>query len=437
MSPHKSNLHHNRALALACAALALGAALGCEGDLLTAEERATLEGLRLAPLAPSPTNAVADNADAAQLGHKFFFDRRFSGPLLEGSDPAMGGIGAKGASGMVACATCHDPVQGGADPRSQSGVSLAAGWTGRNSPTVINAAHGRWQFWDGRKDTLWSQALGPIESPVEQNTTRVHVARVIHKYYRPAYEALFGTMPDLNATRFPEEGRPGMAGFDAMSLEDKVAVNRVFANFGKAIEAYERLLIDKSSPFDRFMAGDQLAMSPAAIRGAKLFVGRAACNECHNGPMMADNKFHNHGVPQIGAKVPSVDMGRAEGINKLLSDEFNSAGDYVDAARSGLLEGLRVADRDVGAFKTPTLRNVNKTAPYMHTGGFDSLWDVVLFYNDAAGTDGFSGTRAPASQVALRLSNEDIADLVEFLRALDGDPLGAVAKAPELPPELP
>jgi cytochrome c peroxidase len=86
---------------------------------------------------------------------------------------------------------------------------------------VINAAHGRWQFWDGRKDTLWSQALAPIENPVEQNTTRVHVARVIHKYYRPAYEALFGTMPDLNATRFPEEGRPGMAGFDAMSWKTR------------------------------------------------------------------------------------------------------------------------------------------------------------------------------------------------------------------------
>ena len=437
MSPQKSNMNPNRAataLACACATLALGGVLGCEGELLTAEEKATLEGLRLGPLPGSPTNAVADNADAAQLGQRFFFDRRFSGPLQEGSDPASGGLGAKGASGMVSCATCHDPARGGADPRTQAGVSLAAGWTGRNSPTVVNAAHARWQFWDGRKDSLWSQALAPLEHPMEQNTTRMEVARVIFQHYRQPYEALFGAMPDLDANRFPPEGRPGMAGFDAMAVEDKVAVNKVFANFGKAIEAYERLLIDKSSPFDRFMGGDPLAMSPAAVRGAKLFVGRAACNECHNGALLADNKFHNHGVPQIGAKVPSVDLGRAEGINKLLDDEFNAAGAYADAARAGLLDGLRVASSDVGAFKTPTLRNVNRTAPYMHTGGFDSLWDVVLFYNDAAGTDGFSGERAPASKVALRLSNDDIADLVEFMRALDGDPLPeALTRAPALP----
>jgi cytochrome c peroxidase len=300
--------------------------------------------------------------------------------------------------------------------------------------TVLNAAHARWQFWDGRKDTLWSQALAPLEAAQEQNSTRVEVARVIFDHYREPYERLFGQMPDMSAGRFPQEGRPGMASFDGMASEDKLAVNRVFANFGKAIEAYERLLVDRSSPFDRFLGGDPLAMTAAAVRGAKLFVGRAACNECHSGPMLADDRFHNHGVPQFGAKVPSVDTGRADGITRLLADEFNSAGAYADAARSGLLEGLKVASTDLGAFKTPTLRNVGKTAPYMHTGGFDSLWDVVLFYSDAAGTDGFSGTRAPASQVALRLSNEDIGDLVEFLRALDGDPLPeALVTAPPLP----
>ena len=274
MSPHKSNRSTTGALAFACAALALGGALGCEGELLTSEERATLDGLRLAPLPASPTNALADNADAAQLGQQFFFDRRFSGPLQEGSDPANGGLGAKGASGMVACATCHDPARGGADPRTQAGRQPGRGLDRAQQPHRASTPPTP----AGSSGTDARTACGarrwrPLEHPLEQNTTRMEVARVIYEHYRQPYEALFGAMPDLDATRFPPDGRPGMAGFDAMSVEDKVAVNRVFANFGKAIEAYERLLVDKSSPFDRFMAGDHAGDEPRrhprrqAVRG--------------------------------------------------------------------------------------------------------------------------------------------------------------------------
>ena len=244
---------------------------------------------------------------------------------------------------------------------------------------MLNAAHARWQFWDGRKDSLWSQALAPLEGPNEQNTSRMHVARVIYEHYRAALREAVRGHARPGRQPLPPDGRPGMAGFDAMAVEDKVAVNRVFANFGKAIEAYERLLVDKSSPFDRFLGGDRPGDDPGAIRGAKLFVGRAACNECHNGPMMADDKFHNHGVPQHRRQGPgSIDLGRAEGIDKLLGDEFNSASDYSRRCPVRAAGGpARRFDADLGAFKTPTLRNVNRTAPYMHTGGFESLWDVV------------------------------------------------------------
>src|SRR6185369_7349930 len=109
----------------------------------------------------------------------------------------------------------------------------------RNAPSVINAAYSSWLFWDGRRDSLWSQALGPVESNHEHNTSRLQVARLIYDKYRGPYETIFGPMPAMNdGTRFPAEGKPGDPAFDGMDAGDRVAVNRVFANFGKAIEAY-------------------------------------------------------------------------------------------------------------------------------------------------------------------------------------------------------
>ena len=420
---------HNRTFVVSLAALLSAAA--CQVDTLTEDERAQLKSMALPALPPSPSNAFADNPAAAQLGQQFFYDKRFSGPLLEASAE----LGPVGTMNTMSCATCHDPARGGADIRPLGGTSLGAAWTGRNSPSVINAAHSPWVFWDGRRDSLWSQALGPIEGDVEENSGRLQLARLIFEKYREPYEKLFGAMPGMDDIgRFPLEGKPGTPEFDNMAMPDKVAVNRVFANFGKAIEAYERQLVDKSSKFDRFLAGDEAQLSPQAIRGARLFVGKAACNECHSGPMMADGRFHNHGVPQHGTKVPATDRGRADGIGKLLADEFNSAGAYSDMNKNDRWSGLHAVDADLGAFKTPTLRNVSKTGPYMHTGGFASLWDVVNWYNQAAGTDGFSGKREAASLVPLKLTNEEMSDLVEFLKALDGDPLPeALTRAPALP----
>jgi cytochrome c peroxidase len=403
---------------------------GCNLGDLTEDERTQLESLRLGPLPPDPSNTFADNPEAAQLGQQFFFDTAFSGELAETSQ-----LGPAGAPAKISCHTCHDPGAGGSDPRPLGGTSLGAAWTGRNAPTVLNAAYAPWLMWDGRRDSLWDQALGPIEGANEHNTTRLEVVRVIYARYRAPYEKLFGPMPAMeDVARFPANGKPGMAAFDGMAPADKVTVNRVFANFGKAIEAYERRLVDKESALERFLAGDVQAFTPGAIRGARLFVGKAACNECHSGATMSDGKFHNHGVPQHGVKIPATDRGRTDGIDQLRNDEFNSGGAYSDMDHPDRWGALKAADADLGAFKTPTLRNVSKTGPYMHTGGFANLWDVVNWYNDAAGTDGFSGRREAASLVPLHLTNQEMADLVEFLKALDGNPLDQhLVDAPALP----
>lgn len=412
-------------------------ACGCADQPFTAVERAALEDLRLMAAPADPTNRFADDPAAARLGHQLFFDPRLSGPLQEVDDDFAGALGEVGDVGKVSCSSCHDPAAGGADRRSRGPTSIGAGWTGRNAPTVLNASLSRWMFWDGRKDTEWSQALAPLESDVEHNISRLALAQVMFTVYRQPYEDIFGPMPPLDdAARFPADGRPGDPAWEAMAAEDQQAVDLIFANVGKAIAAYERGLVDVTSPFDRFMAGDASAMSDAAVRGARLFVGRASCNECHSGPLLADGRFHNHGIAQAGATVPLIDEGRAAALATLLADPFNGKGAFSDDVEVGAAKLAEVGDEGpgaLGAFKTPTLRNVSQSAPYMHTGGFVTLWDAVEWYRRAAGTDGFVGERAAEAEV-LRLSDEDVNDLVAFLLALDGEGIDPeLLSAPELP----
>lgn len=394
---------------------------------VSAEERASYRALLLGRLPPSPGNRYADNAKAAKLGQQFFFDTRFSGPLAVDSD-----LGKAGESGKVACATCHDPARGGTDHRSKPGnTSLGAGFTGRNAPTVFNAAYSPWMFWDGRKDSVWSQALGPVESPVEHNFTRLEVAHLIRTHYRKPYQAVFGKMPDIS--RLPPRGKPGDAEFDALDESDKRKVNTIFANFGKAIEAYERKLVSSNSAFDRFARGDKKALSPSAQLGAKLFFGKAKCSVCHSGPNFTDGQFHNLGVPQQGPNLPASDRGRFAGIPQVTGDEFNGAGSYSDAQLIKQLDKLAPASRDDGAFRTPGLRGIAQTAPYMHTGTLNTLRDVVVFYNAGGGNAGFVGQKDPL-MTPLGLTPEEIDALVEFMKALDGAPLpAALVKAPALP----
>jgi cytochrome c peroxidase len=416
---------------------------GCTDEtVFTSEERDTLAEYRLPVRPPAdPSNQYADDTRAAVLGKRLFFDPRFSGSLGPLNDGVSNGsLGASGATGLVACYSCHQPDHGGTDHRSRPlATSLGAAHTGRNAPSVINAAYsdvaaGGWQFWDGRKDSLWSHALGPPESSVEQNGTRLGFAHVLHDHYQSEYEAVFGPLPEVTDTaRFPGAGKPGDASFDGMAAVDREAINRVYANFGKAIEAYERRLVStgfEPSPFDRMLAGDDGAITPAAVRGAKLFIGKAACNECHRGATFTDFKFHNIGCPQEGDFVLETDVGRFAGVGQLKADIYNRAGAYSDRPDDSHLTALTVVEADRGAFKTATLRNLSKTAPYMHDGVYPNLWDVVNHYNFGGGTGTYSGTKE-VTIAPLLLDAREVDDLVEFLRSLDDGPALATADFPE------
>ena len=426
------------------AALAIAA---CESGDLTPQEEELLSSMVMGPDAvspPDPTNMYADDPDAAALGRMFFWETRFSGALVIGDNGINGALGTSGAMELIACASCHDLKRGGADTRSKGPTSLAAKWTGRNAPTIFNAGFLTFNHWDGRHYPLWNGCAAPIEGAI--GGSRLKLAHRLYELYRADYEALFGAMPDLSDTvRFPTAGKPGQPAWDNMADADKEAINRVWINFGKSVAAFYRQLVDRNSPFDRYMLGEEDALSPAAIRGAKLFVGKASCNECHNGPLLSDGDFHNLGVPQEGPYVPPADVGRSFGINKILSDPLNGAGPFSDAPDVGeeYLSALTPLPAEAvnacgdypscGAFKTSGLRSVALTGPYMHTGGIGTLWDVVEFYSEGGGTDRFVGHKDPSIR-PLNLTDQEISDLVEFLKSLTGEPMpDSLSDPPTLP----
>ncbi len=370
-----------------------------------------------------PTNAVYENEAAARLGQALFYDRRFSGP------------------GTVACATCHDPARSWSDGKP---LAEAVGALPRNTPSLWNVAYNRWFFWDGRKDTLWAQALTPLEDPREHAGSRLQYAHKLAEdpVYARLYEQVFGPLPDLSdRARFPDEGRPvpedpehpHSRAWASMRAGDQDTVNRIFANIGKTIAAFERELVSRSSPFDRFAQGvregdaaRQEALGASALRGLKTFLGPGRCHFCHDGPNFTDLEFHNNRVrPVEGA----VDLARFRGAQLVQADPFNGAGSYSDApeglARTKIATLLQT-DHNVGAFKTPTLRNVALSAPYMHEGQLATLAEVVAFYSTLEGAQ--PGIKMKEKLVQpLGLASQEQADLVAFLESLTD-----VALAPEL-----
>lgn len=439
-----------RASTLAAAGLALGALAICatQGparaqepaadspvDVPTFDARTRKRIARLSPLpAPPPdtTNHYADDPAAAHLGQFLFFDPRLS------------------RDGTISCATCHVPEKGLTDGKP---LAEALGVGPRHTPTLWNVAHQRWFFWDGRADSLWAQALGPIENPVEMGSSRLALAHLVARDdpLADAYEAIFGALPDLSdPERFPAEARP-VAGepehphqlaWDAMSAADRDAVNRVSANAGKAIAAYERKLLRGSAPFDRFVEGladgdrEKLdALEPSAQRGLALFVGRARCVLCHSGPNLSDSEFHNTSAPPLEGH-ELRDPGRYEGSVTVVRDPFNAAGPYSDdttgpaAARIG---ALRQTSESWGEFKTPSLRNLDRSGPYMHQGQFDSLRAVLDFYSTL---EGAAGRNHHQEQILLplRLDEREALDLLSFLGSLAGEPLPAdLLRQPDSP----
>ena len=385
-----------------------------EVDIFPEREWKVIQGLSPLPATPppNPTNRVSDSPDAARLGQMFFFDERLS------------------KDGTVACATCHSPFHGFADVEA---TSLGGGRGTRNAPTLLNVAYNKWQFWDGRADSLWSQALIALEGENEQAGTRLQYAHLIKRLYQKDYETVFGPLPNLaDTTRFPLTGKPGDVPFDNMSDKDKIAVNTVFANIGKAIEAYERLLISRNAPFDQYVAGDLDAISSEAKRGLEIFIGKGQCTLCHNSPNFTDNDFHNVGVPQ--GRLPE-DTGRYDGIKQLLENPFNGGGIYSDNPEVSIktLDLLEPTQQLKGRFKTPTLRNIALTAPYFHTGGYPTILSILRFNGSEIPTTEYAGVRDDTRQ-PLRLNDQEVNDLKEFLLTLTGEsPPEHLLRKPDLP----
>ena len=361
---------------------------------------------------PSPGNKHADDLRAAELGRKLFFDKRMS------------------ANGEVACATCHDPRKFFTDGLDRA---QGIGKTPRSAPTIVGGPWLPFVFWDGRKDSLWSQALGPIEADIEHGFSRTGVAHHLKTHYKSEYEAIFGPLPTLqDKARFPSHARPvdddsGHAhnkAWAAMSAADQLAINTVFANFGKAVEAYERKILPRAAPFDAFACSVKSGAAPkhpkvsdAAIRGLRAFIGPAGCVNCHNGPMLTDEGFHNLGLPGVPG-VSGVDVGRTLGAGKVKADPFSCGGTFSDAEDCDELTYLNPRFEDfVGAFKTPTLRNVATTAPYMHAGQLKTLPDVLKHYKELPGK-----ARIGHRDLVLRQIDPDVSaeDIIAFLKTLTG-----------------
>jgi cytochrome c peroxidase len=361
---------------------------------------------QLPDLPPDPSNRVADDPAAAKLGEALFSDTRFSG------------------NGKVACASCHLADRQFQDDRPRG---LGMGTTDRRTMPIAGTAYSPWLFWDGRKDSQWSQALGPMESPVEHGGDRLQYAHLIAEYYAAPYEALFGPLPDLSA--LPAHAAPtgtpeAVAEWNALGEAERDSVNRVFSNMGKAIAAFERTILPQETRFDRYAdaiaagaepAGDA-ALTEEELQGLRLFVGKAECTKCHNGPLFTDNHFHNTGIPSAGTE---PDLGRALGATQVQADPFNCLGAYSDADQSACAElKYMVADGEdlEGAFKPPSLRGVTQRAPYMNAGQVATLNDVLRHYSSAP--------EAPVGHSELNplnLSVEEIAALEAFLKTLEAD----------------
>jgi cytochrome c peroxidase len=304
-------------------------------DLVAALDAETIRRiLRHGPLGeprPDPTNRVATSPAAAHLGQRLFYDPRLS------------------LTTMHSCASCHMPTRAFAD-----GLPLPSppGSSERHSPTLLNVAHQRWFFWDGRADSLWSQAIAVIENEKELGIGRAGLARLVahDALYRAEYRAAFGTEPS-----------------DAPADYERTAVDAA-----KAIAAYQARLTSADSAFDRFAqalaAGDRerAAEYPDdALRGLLLFTGRADCRACHAGPLFSDGEFHSIGITPAGGGQPR-DPGRMRGVELLLADPLRGTGPWSDAPDSDHareIEGLVRSSEQWGQVRTPTLRNVARTAP--------------------------------------------------------------------------
>jgi cytochrome c peroxidase len=377
-----------------------------ENSFTDAEKKtiASLALTALPKLEPDPSNRYGDDPAAAALGATLFFDARMSG------------------NGNVSCSTCHKLERQFQDdlPRGH-GVAD----TDRRTMPLSGVAYNSWFFWDGHRDSLWSQAITPMEDAREHGGDRAFYAHFMKREFDERYERIFGPLPDL--TTVPEHAGPlgtpdQQAAWKAMTPEQQDGVNRVLANIGKAIEAFERSIMPGETRFDRFAKalaagrepGKDAAFSELETEGLKLFIGSANCSTCHNGPRFTDGQFHNTGIPPMPSLPP--DRGRVEGAKLVEADPFNCLGRYSDAKPQECGELSFMAKSGKGlerAFKTPSLRGVAGRPPYMHAGQIATLEEAVAHYADAP-AEPTNGSELHA----IRLTDRGRMALVAFLKTL-------------------
>jgi len=371
--------------------LAAASLLFAMADLCAAQKTA-----KRPPLGLPPAPAMAGNPQTPEkiaLGKKLFEDKRFS------------------STGEVSCSTCHEPAKAFTDSplKTSEGIRKLTGT--RNAPTVINAVYFERQFWDGRSPSLEDQALHPPVNPVEMGL----------KDHEPIL-AIVREDPDY-ARAFKQ-------------VFDKSGKEITMTEVTKAIAAFERTVVAGNSPFDRYyFKGDKNALTPAQKRGLQVFVDEGRCVSCHvieqTQALFMDNRFHNIGVginaiqqdaPALVSEFIKAKATASEVDVKVLTDKRTS--------ELGRLVVTRRFD-DIGSFKTPTLRNIAVTAPYMHDGSLKTLRDVVVHYNNGGVTkegdpvnDFLSGGIRP-----LKLTEQQIDDLVAFMESLTSPEFAHLQKA--------
>jgi cytochrome c peroxidase len=327
-----------------------------------------------------PSNRASGNPEAVALGERLFFDRRLS------------------ASGGISCSRCHLPERNWTDGEARA-HGLAR--VDRNTPSVSNARLHRWFGWDGANDSLWAQSLRPILDARELGASAGHVAQLLRgdRDLACRYRKVFGELP----------------------AQDEA----LMVGAAKALAAFQETLMSAGSAFDEFRnaleKGDETGIAKypeSAKRGLRIFLGRGSCSTCHAGPAFTNGEFHDTGIPFF-IEPGRVDAGRHEGIRKLRSSRFNLLGAYSDDARRSTATStthVTLQQRNFGEFRTPSLRNLALTAPYMHNGSLATLRDVVNHYSN------ISPDRLHADGEAilkpLKLDEREARDLVAFLESL-------------------
>lgn len=368
--------------ALVFVLIVLGFCYPANADVLLSEkeiDQTLLHGPWPPVFETDPSNRVSGKPIAISLGEALFND-----PIL--SD-----------DGKFSRATCHDPKSGFTtrDPKSVGRKVLQ-----RNALSLWNLGAHRWFGWDGSSDNLWAQSMIPIIAPLEMNSEPAALKEaIIRSDHRLDYERLFGSIETQDA-------------------------ETVLVNLGKTLAAYQERLVSNQSAFDRFRdalaAGDLETVSQYPVeaqRGLKIFLGDGNCAVCHTGPAFTNGEFHDAGVPYFLSET-EVDTGRFGGLQQLFDSRYTLDGDFSDdlqKSEAWAVRQVRQTHADFGVFRTPGLRNVTETAPYMHNGSLPDLKTVVHHYNnidlERMHTDGEAILRP------LGLTDSDIGDLIKFLES--------------------